>query len=132
MDLVLKVIRKKPRLKRPQLNLILKPKIKVNFIFTGDGTKRNTAIQTYSLKGDDYDFTLYDVAAEDRQTPWDAGVYLNPGSITIPQTVARIGYYFHDHWNLSVGVDHMKYVMVTQQRATIDGYIDLRRSTLRI
>ena len=24
-----------------------------------------------------------------------------------------------------VGVDHMKYVMVSQQRATIDGYIDL-------
>ena len=113
LDLVVAVvIRRETTLRRPHLNLTLKLRIRVSFIFTGDGTKHNTAIQTYTLKGDDYDFTLYDVAAEDRQTPWDPGVYLNPGSITIPQTVARIGYYFHDHWNLSVGVDHMKYVMV--------------------
>ena len=66
------------------------------------------------------------MAAKDRQTPWDAGVYLNPGSMTIPQTVVRIGYYFHDNWNLSVGVDHMKYVMVGTQAVTINGYIDLQ------
>ena len=52
-------------------------------------------------------------------------MYLNPTNITIPQTVARIGYYFHDHWNLSAGFDHMKYVMVAQQTATIDGNINL-------
>jgi hypothetical protein len=66
------------------------------------------------------------VAAQDRQTTWDPAVYLNPGSMTIPQTVARIGYYFHDNWNLSLGVDHLKYVMVNNQVATIDGYIDLQ------
>ena len=66
------------------------------------------------------------MAAQDRQTPWDPGVYLNPGTMTIPQTVARIGYYFHDNWNLSLGVDHMKYVMVGTQAVTIDGYIDLQ------
>jgi hypothetical protein len=48
--------------------------------------------------------------------------------MTIPQTVARVGYYFHDNWNLSLGVDHMKYVMVRNQLATIDGYIDLQNS----
>ena len=89
----------------------------------------NKAQYSYSdiqFKGDDYNFTLYDVAAQDRQTTWDPGVYLNPGTMTIPQTVARIGYYFHDNWNLSLGVDHMKYVMVGTQAVTIDGYIDLQ------
>ena len=33
--------------------------------------------------------------------------------------------YNENNWNLSIGVDHMKYVMVAQQHATIDGYIDL-------
>ena len=66
------------------------------------------------------------MGAKDRQTQWDSDVYMNPTNMTIPQTVGRIGYYFHDHWNISIGVDHMKYVMVSQQFATIDGYIDLQ------
>mgnify|MGYP006102282713 CR=1 FL=1 len=91
----------------------------------------NKAQYSYSdiiFKGDNYNFTLFNVAAKDRQTGWDPSVYLNPGNMTIPQTVARVGYYFHDNWNLSLGVDHMKYVMVRNQLATIDGYIDLQNS----
>jgi|TARA_B110000902_G_C14258099_1_gene568718 hypothetical protein len=99
---------------------------KGKFYFYWGWNKAQYTYSDLSFKGDDYDFTLYDVAAEDRQTPWDAGVYLNPGSITIPQTVARIGYYFNDHWNVSVGVDHMKYVMVAVQPVTIDGFINLQ------
>jgi hypothetical protein len=102
-----------------------KTKNKGKLYFYWGWNKAQYSYSDISFKGDDYNFTLYDVAAKDRQTPWDADVYLNPANISIPQTVARIGYYFHDNWNLSVGVDHMKYVMVAQQYTTIDGYIDL-------
>ena len=106
--------------------LNFKTQNKGKFYFYWGWNKSQYSYSDIQFKGDDYNFTLYDVAAQDRQTPWDPGVYLNPGSMTIPQTVARIGYYFHDNWNLSMGVDHMKYVMVGTQAVTIDGYIDLQ------
>ena len=102
-----------------------KTKNKGKLYFYWGWNKAQYSYSDISFKGDDYNFTLYDVSAKDRQTPWDADVYLNPANISTPQTVARIGYYFHHNWNLSIGVDHMKYVMVAQQHATIDGYIDL-------
>ena len=108
------------------LEINFKTQNKGKFYFYWGWNKAQYSYSDIQFKGDDYNFTLYDVAAKDRQTPWDAGVYLNPGSMTIPQTVVRIGYYFHDSWNLSVGVDHMKYVMVDTQAVTIDGYIDLQ------
>lgn len=76
-----------------------------------------------SFRGDSYDFKLDDVRAKDRQTPWDPSIYLNPGLITIPQTNFKIGYFINDHYNISVGVDHMKYVMVQDQPVIINGEI---------
>ena len=101
---------------------------KGKFYFYWGWNKAQYSYSDIRFKGDNYNFTLFDVAAQDRQTSWDPSVYLNPGNMTIPQTVARVGYYFHDNWNLSLGVDHMKYVMVRNQLATIDGYIDLQNS----
>ena len=108
------------------LEINFKTQNKGKFYFYWGWNKAQYSYSDIQFKGDDYNFTLYDVAAQDRQTTWDPGVYLNPGTMTIPQTVARIGYYFHDNWNLSLGVDHMKYVMVGTQAVTIDGYIDLQ------
>lgn len=116
----------KKQIETTPLKFNFKTQNKGKFYFYWGWNKAQYSYSDIQFKGNDYNFTLYDVAAEDRQTPWDPGVYLNPGSITIPQTVARIGYYFHDNWNLSVGVDHMKYVMVDVQGVTIDGYIDLQ------
>ena len=101
---------------------------KGKFYFYWGWNKAQYSYSDIRFKGDNYNFTLFDMAAQDRQTGWDPSVYLNPGNMTIPQTVARVGYYFHDNWNLSLGVDHMKYVMVRNQLATIDGYIDLQNS----
>ena len=109
----------------PTIETSFKTQNKGKLYFYWGWNKAQYSYSDITFRGDDYEFTLYDVAAKDRQNPWDADVYLNPTNITIPQTVARIGYYFHDHWNLSMGVDHMKYIMVEQQPATIDGYIDL-------
>jgi hypothetical protein len=76
-----------------------------------------------SFKGNNYDFTLYDVAATDRQSPFDLKLYLNPGTITIPQYNLRIGYFLNDKYEISVGVDHMKYVMRSYQPSSITGAI---------
>lgn len=73
--------------------------------------------------GNDYDFTLKQVVARERQTPFDAKVYLNPKTITIPQVNYRIGYFLNAHYDISIGVDHMKYVMDQNQSVPIYGYL---------
>ncbi len=70
--------------------------------------------------GADYDFTLYDVQAIDKPKGWHID-YINPARMTIPQTNFRVGYFLNDHWAVSLGVDHMKYVMVQNQSVKISG-----------
>ena len=75
------------------------------------------------FKGDNYDFTLDKVTAHDRQS--DFGIkYFNPTEMTIPQYNFRLGYFFHDNWNVSFGIDHMKYVMDQNQNVNMNGYIN--------
>jgi hypothetical protein len=50
---------------------------------------------------------------------------LNPARMTIPQTNLRIGYYFSDKYSVSIGVDHMKYVVTQNQKFNVDGTINL-------
>jgi hypothetical protein len=76
------------------------------------------------FKGVDYDFTLFDLAAKDRQSPFDLKLYFNPATITIPQYNLRVGYFIKDHYSISIGEDHMKYVMVSGQTAKISGRIE--------
>ena len=61
--------------------------------------------------------------AIDRQTKFSVNPYLNPVKMTIPQYNFRLGYYLNDHWNVSLGIDHMKYVMVQRQVVTMNGWI---------
>ncbi len=76
-----------------------------------------------TFQGKDYNFTLSHVVAKDRQSKLAADPYLHPDELTIPQTNFRVGYFFKDHWSVSIGDDHMKYVMVQDQTVKIDGYI---------
>ena len=76
------------------------------------------------FKGDNYDFVLEDVKAEDRQSTFSWDTYFNPATITIPQTNFRIGYFVNDNWNISFGVDHMKYFIIQDQSVKIQGYIN--------
>lgn len=73
--------------------------------------------------GTNYDFTLNDARACDRQSKFSADVYLNPANMTIPQYNLRIGYFFKDNYQISIGADHMKYVMNNDEFVKIDGYI---------
>ncbi|MFB0925367.1 MAG: hypothetical protein QMB65_08805, partial [Vicingaceae bacterium] len=47
--------------------------------------------------GDNYDFTLNDIEATDRQSPFNMGVYFGITTITIPQTNFRLGYFINDN-----------------------------------
>jgi hypothetical protein len=75
------------------------------------------------LYGENYDFTLYDIVAKDRQTPFSAEVYFNPGKLTIPQCNYGVGFYLSDHYSISLSADHMKYVMTQNQTVKISGAI---------
>ena len=74
--------------------------------------------------GDNYDFTIFNMVAKDRQSPFGWDPYFKIDRITIPQYNLRIGYFFHNHYSVSFGVDHMKYVMVEYQTAKMSGYIE--------
>lgn len=76
------------------------------------------------FKGDDYDFVLRDVEGNDRITPFKFEDYFQLDRITIPQTNFRIGFFFHDNYTISMGVDHMKYVMKSYQYVPIEGTIN--------
>ena len=77
-----------------------------------------------SFKGPGYNFSLSDVVAHDRETPFTIKKYFNPATMTIPQYNYRLGYFFRDRYSLSIGMDHMKYVVDAGQSVTINGNIE--------
>ena len=79
------------------------------YVYWG-GNRESFSRSDIHFKGANYDFTLYDVSAHDKPKGWQID-YLNPGRMTIPQTNFRMGYFISDHYNVSLGLDHMKYVM---------------------
>jgi hypothetical protein len=90
------------------------------YIYWG-GNRESFSKSDIHFKGADYDFRLYDVQAHDKPKGWHVD-YINPARMTIPQTNLRIGYFISDHYNVSIGVDHMKYVMNNDQRVDYSGY----------
>lgn len=110
---------------------------KKNFYFFTWGYNR--AVYTKSnihFTGDNYDFTLKKVVAKDRPTHLDNttifGTYLNPKFLTIPQFNCHFGRKFKDKWAVSIGWDHMKYVMSANQIVQITGDIATEVSNPKI
>jgi len=75
------------------------------------------------FEGDNYNFELKKVKASDRQTSFTFENYFKPNYITTPQYNLRLGYYFSDHYSVSLGIDHMKYVVNQNQTVQISGEI---------
>jgi hypothetical protein len=90
------------------------------YVYWG-GNRETFSKSNIRFKGADYDFTLYDVEAHDKPKGLHID-YINPVRMTIPQTNFRIGYFINDHYNISLGVDHMKYVMYQDKRVNYSGY----------
>ncbi len=96
------------------------------FIFWG-GNRDSYAKSDIRFTGKNYDFTIQDAVADDKPKGWHID-YINPARMTIPQTNLRIGYYISDKYNISIGVDHMKYVVRQNQTFNVNGTISLPSS----
>lgn len=100
---------------------------KGKFFISWGGNRESFSKSDIRFKGENYDFTIKDVTAEDKPKGWHID-YINPGRITIPQTNVKIGYFVSDKYTVSFGVDHMKYVMKRNLNKIVDGYINLPAS----
>ncbi len=82
------------------------------------------------FRSDSYNFTLHSVVARDRPTRFDTKTYFNIELFTIPQYNYRVGYFITDNIAMSIGLDHLKYVMRDNQYVSITGRIDKEASTV--
>jgi hypothetical protein len=80
------------------------------------------------FEGPGYNFILHDVEAVDSPKPFSLGVYLDPRDLSLPQYNYRVGWFFSDRWAFSLGMDHMKYVVVQDRSVRITGTISAERS----
>ena len=86
--------------------------------------RSNYANSDIRFAGPGYDFTLAKVQATDMPTPFDGfTTYFNPTLFSIPQFNFHGGFFLKDNLSISIGWDHMKYVMAPDQNANISGYI---------
>jgi hypothetical protein len=74
--------------------------------------------------GSGYDFTLKGSSAHDNQAPFTVEDYFSPDRITVPQFNTRIGYYIKNHWAVSFGYDHMKYLFNDKNQVKLNGTIN--------
>lgn len=88
------------------------------------GNRESYSNSDVTFRGKDYNFTVDNMKAHDKPKGWHLD-YINPAKMTIPQTNLRLGYFFSDHYSVTIGVDHMKYVMTQNQIANVTGDINL-------
>ena len=96
---------------------------KGKFFISWGGNRESYSKSDIHFKGDGYDFTLNNVKADDKPKGYHID-YLNPARMTIPQTNLKLGYFITDHYSVSIGVDHMKYVMRQNQTVNMTGNIN--------
>lgn len=80
------------------------------------------------FKGPGYNFTVANLIARDRPAPFQAKLYFNPTTSSIPQYDWHIGFCIKKRWFVDIAMDHMKYVMVPDQSAQVTGTIDAAES----
>jgi hypothetical protein len=97
---------------------------KGKFFISWGGNRGAYSKSDIRFKGNGYDFTIKDATARDKPKGWHIN-YITPAKLTIPQTNAKIGYFISDHYSVSIGLDHMKYVMNRNRTRTVDGFINL-------
>ena len=77
-----------------------------------------------NFTGPGYDFTLQAVQANDRPQEFTFKEYFGITTMWQPQYVYRFGYFINDKWSISIGLDHMKYIMPQYQQVQIRGEIN--------
>lgn len=96
---------------------------KGKFTISWGGNREKYTDSDIHFMGDDYNFVVNNATAHDKPKGWHVD-YITPGRMTIPQTNFKLGYFITDKYSVSLGVDHMKYVMTQNQTANITGVID--------
>jgi hypothetical protein len=106
-------------------NTILAQADKSYYYFTWGYNGSVYAKSDIHFSGEGYNFTLKNVVAKHRPTPLNGkslfGTYLNPKFLTIPQFNCHIGRRISSKWGVTVGWDHMKYVVEQNQVVEING-----------
>lgn len=97
---------------------------KGKFFLGWGGNRAAFTTSDIHFKGEDYEFIIKDAIAKDKPKGWHID-YINPARITIPQTNFKIGYFISNKYSVSLGMDHMKYVMENNNHRVVDGYINL-------
>lgn len=97
------------------------------FLYWGYNRAWYTASDIH-LYGPGYDLTLRDVRAKDRPSTFDLATYCSPASMWIPQYNYRVGWFLRNGVSLSLGMDHMKYVVQQDQEVLLEGRVDAERS----
>jgi hypothetical protein len=98
--------------------------LKGKFTIAWGGNRDYYTTSDITFTGDYHDFTIDNTVAHDKPKGWNID-YVTPGAMTTPQTNFKLGYFFNDHYSISLGEDHMKYVMTQNQTANVTGYINL-------
>jgi len=99
-------------------------KEKDEFFFYWGYNRSAFARSDIRLHGNGYDFTMHNVWAKDKPEPFDPKVYFNILKWSIPQFNFRMGWKIKKRLWVSLGTDHMKYVLQNGQHTTITGTID--------
>ena len=93
---------------------------KGKFFVSWGGNRESYSKSDVNFRGKDYNFTIEDMPAHDKPKGWHMD-YINPSRMTIPQTNLRLGYFFSDHYSVTIGLDHMKYVMYQDRNVKLNG-----------
>jgi hypothetical protein len=96
---------------------------KGKFTVSWGGNREKFTKSDIHFIGDDYNFVVQNAVAHDKPKGWHID-YITPSRMTIPQTNFKLGYFITDHYLVSIGVDHMKYVMTQNQTANVTGIIN--------
>ncbi|MBI2259793.1 MAG: hypothetical protein HYU67_12965 [Flavobacteriia bacterium] len=75
------------------------------------------------FNGTGYRFTLQNVTASDNPSN-DISTYFNINTFVVPQFNVRVGYYIKPKLSISLGYDHMKYLMDDKNNVLLTGHID--------
>lgn len=102
---------------------------KGKFFFYWGGNRETYTKSDINFSGTNYNFTIENATANDKPKGWHID-YFNPARMTIPQTNFRMGYFISHKYAVSIGIDHMKYVMNQNQTTNIKGYINLEEDEL--
>ena len=73
--------------------------------------------------GPGYSFKMKGSSAHDNQSPFSFKTYFNLAKLSVPQFNARVGYNFKNHWAVSLGYDHLKYIFADNNNVLLSGNI---------